>query len=110
SVVLMDLDKFKNVNDTKGHLEGDLVLTRVGRLLEQKCGNRTWWHATGAMSSLFSCRKPVWSRRKFWRNVCGSGFRRTRCSPNTISRGASEWAVFRCTALPWKRDRKSTRL
>src|SRR6202040_2964249 len=35
--VLMDLDKFKSVNDTKGHLEGDLVLTRVGRLLEQKC-------------------------------------------------------------------------
>jgi diguanylate cyclase (GGDEF)-like protein len=33
----MDLDKFKSVNDTKGHLEGDLVLTRVGRLLEQKC-------------------------------------------------------------------------
>jgi diguanylate cyclase (GGDEF)-like protein len=37
SVVLMDLDKFKGVNDTKGHLEGDLVLARVGRLLEQKC-------------------------------------------------------------------------
>ena len=33
----MDLDKFKSVNDTKGHLEGDLVLARVGRLLEQKC-------------------------------------------------------------------------
>src|SRR5579862_4939107 len=37
SVVLIDLDKFKGVNDTKGHLEGDLVLARVGRLLEQKC-------------------------------------------------------------------------
>ena len=37
SVVLMDLDKFKEVNDTLGHLEGDLVLARVGRLLEQKC-------------------------------------------------------------------------
>ena len=37
SVVLMDLDKLKHVNDTKGHLEGDLVLARVGRLLEQKC-------------------------------------------------------------------------
>lgn len=37
SVVLIDLDKFKEVNDTLGHLEGDLVLSRVGRLLEQKC-------------------------------------------------------------------------
>jgi diguanylate cyclase (GGDEF)-like protein len=36
-VVLIDLDKFKEVNDTLGHLEGDLVLGRVGRLLEQKC-------------------------------------------------------------------------
>jgi diguanylate cyclase (GGDEF)-like protein len=37
SVVMVDLDKFKEVNDSHGHLEGDLVLARVGRLLEQKC-------------------------------------------------------------------------
>ncbi len=36
SVVLIDLDKFKEVNDGMGHLEGDLVLARIGRLLEQK--------------------------------------------------------------------------
>jgi diguanylate cyclase (GGDEF)-like protein len=37
SLVLMDLDRFKEINDALGHLEGDLVLARVGRLLEQKC-------------------------------------------------------------------------
>jgi len=37
SLVLMDLDRFKFVNDFYGHLEGDLVLQRVGRILEQNC-------------------------------------------------------------------------
>ncbi len=36
SLVLIDLDKFKQVNDNMGHLEGDLVLARIGRILEQR--------------------------------------------------------------------------
>jgi diguanylate cyclase (GGDEF)-like protein len=36
ALVLIDLDKFKEVNDTMGHLEGDLVLARIGQLLDQK--------------------------------------------------------------------------
>jgi len=37
SLLLMDLDRFKLVNDGHGHLEGDLVLQRVGHILEQNC-------------------------------------------------------------------------
>jgi diguanylate cyclase (GGDEF)-like protein len=37
SLVLLDLDRFKQLNDTMGHLEGDLVLARLGKILEQRC-------------------------------------------------------------------------
>jgi diguanylate cyclase (GGDEF)-like protein/putative nucleotidyltransferase with HDIG domain len=37
ALVLMDLDRFKFVNDFYGHLEGDTVLQRVGHILEANC-------------------------------------------------------------------------
>src|SRR5205085_4630845 len=37
SVVMVDLDKFKVVNDSMGHTEGDIVVARVGRVLEEHC-------------------------------------------------------------------------
>ncbi|MGH9520291.1 MAG: GGDEF domain-containing protein, partial [Terriglobales bacterium] len=36
-LVLLDLNGFKPVNDILGHVEGDRVLVKVGRLLEKKC-------------------------------------------------------------------------
>jgi len=37
SLVLLDLDRFKFVNDFYGHLDGDLVLQRVANILETNC-------------------------------------------------------------------------
>ena len=37
ALVLIDLNDFKQLNDTLGHLEGDVALTRTARILEQKC-------------------------------------------------------------------------
>jgi diguanylate cyclase (GGDEF)-like protein/putative nucleotidyltransferase with HDIG domain len=37
TVALIDVDRFKFINDFQGHLEGDLVLKRLGQIFEQGC-------------------------------------------------------------------------
>jgi diguanylate cyclase (GGDEF)-like protein/putative nucleotidyltransferase with HDIG domain len=39
TLVLIDVDRFKFVNDLQGHLEGDLVLKRLGETFERGCRN-----------------------------------------------------------------------
>jgi len=74
SVVLIDLDKFKEVNDTLGHFEGDLVLARVGRLLEQKSRQSNVVARYGG-------------RRVHHSHALKPGRSRRRCSPN----GLRQW-------------------
>ena len=39
SVIMLDIDKFKNVNDTFGHRKGDEILTKIGEILNKSVRN-----------------------------------------------------------------------
>ena len=68
SLVFIDLDHFKRVNDTLGHEVGTSLLASVGRLLRVQTRETDRAIRTAATSSSWCCRRPVarapWRRQR----------------------------------------------
>ena len=47
ALLLLDLDRFKEVNDSLGHLSGDELLTKVAQLISRLIGNRGFFARLG---------------------------------------------------------------
>jgi len=77
SVVLVDLDHFKNINDTCGHPAGDLVLKEVGAIFERAVRSYDWVGRYGG--------------EEFMLILPGSGFAGARMRAEQL-RMAVQWA------------------
>jgi len=80
SLLIMDLDRFKEINDTLGHRNGDLILQAIGPRLRSLLATSTRSPASAATSSLCFCparrartRRCAWparSRRRYRGRSC----------------------------------------
>jgi diguanylate cyclase (GGDEF)-like protein len=97
SVVLFDIDHFKKVNDTYGHLAGDAVLRQLGALVKTRLRHtdiaaRTGGEEFGVIVPEVSLEGARVLAEKLRRAVEEAAFRfEGTLLPVTISLGTTEW-------------------
>ena len=97
SLVLFDIDHFKKINDTYGHLAGDAVLRQLGALIRGRVRRddvpaRTGGEEFAVILPEVSCEGAVILADKLRRSVEDSTFRfEGTIIPVTISLGVAEW-------------------
>lgn len=78
SIMLIDIDHFKEVNDTYGHLEGDVVLKKLSTILKMNEGPNDVVSRNGGEEFtilLYDCnRQEVYKRAKALRKVVENSF------------------------------------
>lgn len=72
ALVLTDLDRFKEINDTLGHQNGDLILQKVSMRLRNALRESDTIARLGGMSSRYYCPALIWRRLH---RLCASWFR-----------------------------------
>lgn len=58
-IIMMDIDDFKQVNDNYGHLNGDIVLKRLGQIISKETNNEIKAYRYGGEEFIILVEKPV---------------------------------------------------